>query len=86
MSTSLSNLRIRGTRHRAAIGLTEENDAVVVVVSEENGVISVAMDGEITRYLNPQTLYRVLVDSLVVEPEESDIAPKATTDEDTQNI
>jgi diadenylate cyclase len=75
-----------GTRHRAAIGLTEETDAVVVVVSEETGVISVAMDGEITRYLDPETLYRVLVDSLVLVSEEADVAAKIATDEDTQNI
>ena len=75
-----------GTRHRAAIGLTEETDAVVVVVSEETGVISVAMDGEITRYLDPQTLYTILIDSLMLVPEEVDVASKVTPDEDTQNI
>lgn len=75
-----------GTRHRAAIGLTEETDAVVVVVSEETGAISVAMDGEITRYLDPQTLYRVLVDSLVPEYEEADVVSKVAADEDTRNI
>jgi diadenylate cyclase len=36
-----------GTRHRAAIGLTEENDAVAVIVSEETGNISIALDGQI---------------------------------------
>ncbi len=75
-----------GTRHRAAIGLTEETDAVVVVVSEETGVISVAMDGEITRYLDPQTLYRILVDSLVPAPEEADVVPEVANNEDTQDI
>src|SRR4029077_3285606 len=38
-----------GSRHRAAIGLTEENDAVAIVVSEESGVISVVVDGQIER-------------------------------------
>ena len=86
-----------GTRHRAAIGLTEETDAVVVVVSEETGVISVAIEGEITRYLDPQTLYRVLVDSLVPASEDADlgspsarkkadVAPKVAANEDTQTI
>lgn len=65
-----------GTRHRAAIGLTEETDAVVVVVSEETGGISVAMDGEITRYLDPETLNRILVDSLVPISHEGDVVQK----------
>jgi diadenylate cyclase len=45
-----------GTRHRAAIGMTEETDAVAVIVSEETGVISLAIDGKITRNLDGVTL------------------------------
>ena len=45
-----------GSRHRAAIGLTEENDAVAVVVSEETGKISVSLDGQIERGLSPEAL------------------------------
>src|SRR3954466_15769772 len=45
-----------GTRHRAAIGLTEENDAVAVVVSEETGQIALAIDGRIERGLTPEAL------------------------------
>jgi diadenylate cyclase len=45
-----------GSRHRAAIGLTEENDAVCVVVSEESGAISIVSDGQIERGLSPDQL------------------------------
>ena len=45
-----------GTRHRAAIGLTEENDAVCVVVSEETGSISLVFDGQLERGLSPDQL------------------------------
>lgn len=55
-----------GSRHRAAIGLTEENDAVAVVVSEETGAISLVADGEIERGLDADTL-RARLRSLVVQ-------------------
>ncbi|MGB9595906.1 MAG: diadenylate cyclase CdaA [Candidatus Poribacteria bacterium] len=60
-----------GTRHRAAIGLTEETDAIAIVVSEETGSISMAVEGKITRYLNPQTLNSILTDYLVKSPDSS---------------
>lgn len=52
--------KLVGTRHRAAIGLTEETDAVCVVVSEETGAISIAANGKLTRDLSRDTLPKVL--------------------------
>lgn len=56
-----------GTRHRAAIGLSENTDAAVVVVSEETGIISVAVNGEIKRNFNTVTLRGELNELLFID-------------------
>ncbi len=53
-----------GTRHRAGIGMSEVADAVVVIVSEETGTISVAIGGMLKRHLAPQTLEKLLLNEL----------------------
>ena len=45
-----------GTRHRAAIGITEESDVLAIIVSEETGIISIVHNGEIKRYVTPEKL------------------------------
>ncbi len=60
-----------GTRHRAAIGITENSDAVAIIVSEENGIISVARDGKISRFLDSKALEKLLL-TLYLDEENED--------------
>ncbi len=69
-STNLS--KELGMRHRAGIGLSEQSDAVVVIVSEETGSISVAIDGMLKRHLTAATLDKLLHHELI--PENADDA------------
>ncbi len=62
LSQSQKLSRMLGTRHRAGLGLSEETDAAVIVVSEETGVVSVMNQGKITRGLDDQGLRRYLTD------------------------
>jgi diadenylate cyclase len=63
-----------GSRHRAAIGLTEENDSVAIVVSEETGNVSIVVDGQIERGLLRDEL-RARLRSLVLQRHEKTPPP-----------
>lgn len=62
-----------GTRHRAALGITEQSDAVSIIVSEETGVISVAVDGKLTRYLDIKTFKEMIKNLLHSKKEQKQI-------------
>jgi diadenylate cyclase len=64
-----------GTRHRAGVGMSEVSDAVVVIVSEETGAISVAVGGMLKRHLAPQTLERLLRNELCHDDDKKEENP-----------
>ena len=72
LSRNVNLSRDLGMRHRAGIGMSENSDAVVVIVSEETGSISVAIGGMLKRHLMPETLSQLLRNELMPPEEEPD--------------
>ena len=70
LSGNVNLSRELGMRHRAGIGMSEHSDAVVVIVSEETGSISAAVDGMLKRHLAPETLERLLRNELLNDKQE----------------
>ena len=71
LSTNPDIVKDLGTRHRSAIGMSESSDAVVIVVSEETGTISVAQAGKLTRNLDYGKLQKILDDAMVTRGEKN---------------
>ena len=82
-----------GTRHRAGIGMSEQSDAVIVIVSEETGGISIAVDGMLKRRLDPETFESILRSELLPEEPNTDqrwaflqkVFPKRREEQDEEN-
>lgn len=71
LSTNANLSRELGMRHRAGIGMSERSDAVVVIISEETGSISVAVDGMLKRHLSTDTFEQLLQNELATDEDES---------------
>lgn len=69
LSKNVNLSRDLGMRHRAGIGMSENSDAVIVIVSEESGSISVAIGGMLKRHLKPETLENLLRNELLPQDE-----------------
>ena len=76
LSKNVNLSRDLGMRHRAGIGMSENSDAVVVIVSEETGSISVAIGGMLKRHLMPETLSKLLRNELMPPEEDSEDKPR----------
>lgn len=76
LSKNVNLSRDLGMRHRAGIGMSENSDAVVVIVSEETGSISVAIGGMLKRHLKPETLENLLRNELIPQSDEREDRPK----------
>ena len=70
-----------GTRHRAAIGISKESDAIVVVVSEETGKMSIAKDGTLIADVREDVLKKILIKNLITEPNLKNIKKEKTSEE-----
>lgn len=77
LTQSQSLSRDLGTRHRAALGISENSDALVLVVSEETGIISMARNGKLSRFLDLKSVEKILM-SVYLKEEETTIIGKIT--------
>ena len=62
-----------GTRHRAGIGITEHSDAIALIVSEETGIISMAVNGKLTRFLDAKKVEKTLLNLYLTEEKEEKV-------------
>jgi diadenylate cyclase len=62
-----------GTRHRAGIGITENSDAIALIVSEETGIISIAIDGKLSRFLDIKTVEKTLLNLYLSQMADDDV-------------
>ncbi len=69
LTTNPDIIRSLGTRHRAAIGVSENSDSIAIVVSEETGIVSIAVEGKLTRYYTKEKLIKELQRLLVADEE-----------------
>lgn len=69
LSNNQNLSRDLGMRHRAGIGMSEHSDAVVAIVSEETGAVSIAVDGMLKRHLSPETFEKILRNEIIIEEE-----------------
>lgn len=83
LTESRAVARELGTRHRAAIGVSESTDAIVLIVSEETGIISMAREGRITRHMDARSLREVL-EMLYAEPKHRFKMPHLVRKEDAK--
>jgi len=78
LSTNYGLNKDLGMRHRAGVGLSERSDAVVVILSEQTGTISVAVDGMLKRSLDSDTLSKLLINEVLIHDENKEVKKRAT--------
>ena len=76
LTDNLKISRELGTRHRAGVGMSEESDAIVIILSEETGMISIAEAGELKRNFTRETLMKTLADRIIWNDEEPESLKK----------